>query len=148
MAVTKEIVPMKHFAIAFLVLPFAACAASSTTRGTDVATEPSSGMHVDMTSDDAAPATFPARLNQPSTPRAADRLAPRVVAELGGEARADLRLCVGGDGSVTSAKIAHGTGIDELDAAFVSEAQSWRYEPLAAADKVACQKVEISYRVR
>lgn len=138
---------MKHFVLALAFLPAAACAASSATRGSDVAAAPS-GMHVDMSSEDAVPATFPARLNQPSTPRAADRLAPRVVAELGGEARADLRLCVGGDGSVTSAKIAHGSGIDELDAAFVTEAQSWRYEPLAAADKTACQKVEISYRVR
>jgi TonB family protein len=101
-----------------------------------------------MTSDDAVPATFPARLTQPETPRAANRLANRVTAELGGEARADLRLCVGGDGAVTSAKIASSSGIAELDAAFLKEAESWRYEPLAAADKTACQKVEISYRVR
>ena len=138
---------MKNFAFAIAFLPVAACAASSAARGPDVAAEAPSGVRVDMVADDAAPPSFPARLTQPATPRAADRLAHRVTAELGGEARADLRLCVGGDGSVTSAKVARGTGIDELDAAFIDEAKSWRYEPLAA-DKTTCQKVEISYRVR
>jgi TonB family protein len=139
---------MNKLAIAFAFLPVAACATTSTTRGPEVATEASSGLDVDMTSEDAADATFPARLTQPTTPRAADRLAHRVTSELGGVARADLRLCVGGDGNVTSATVAHSSGIDALDAAFVDEARSWRYEPLAAIDKQACQKVEISYRVR
>ena len=139
---------MKNFAIAFAFLPAAACASSSAARGPDVASEAPSGLQVDMVSDDAAPATFPARLTQASTPRAANRLAHRVTAELGGEARADLRLCVGGDGTVTSATIANSSGIEALDAAFVDEAKTWRYEALLAADKSACQKVEISYRVR
>lgn len=139
---------MKIVAIALALVPVTACATSSTTRGPDVASEATSGTQVDMISEDAAEATYPARLTQPETPRAADRLAHRVTAELGGEARADLRLCVGGDGTVTSAKIARGTGISELDAAFVDEAKGWRYEPLAASDRSACQKVEISYRVR
>ncbi len=139
---------MNKLAIAFAFLPVAACATTSTTRGPEVATEASSGLEVDMTSADAVEATFPARLTQPATPRAADRLAHRVTSELGGLARADLRLCVGGDGNVTSATIASSTGITELDAAFVDEAKSWRYEPLAAVDRQACQKVEISYHVR
>lgn len=139
---------MKSIALSLAFVPVAACASTSATRGPDVASEATSGMHVDMASEEAAPATFPARLTQPQTPRAADRLAHRVNAELGGLARADLRLCVGGDGAVTSATIATSSGIDALDAAFVDEAKSWRYEPLAVADKSACQKVEISYRVR
>jgi TonB family protein len=139
---------MKIIALAVAFIPAAACATSSASRGPAVASEASSGMHVDMTSEDAAEATFPARLTQPATPRAANRVAHRVTAELGGIARADLRLCVGGDGAVTSATVANSSGIDELDAAFVDEAKSWRYEPLAASDKSACQKVEISYRVR
>jgi hypothetical protein len=35
------------------------------TRGPDVASEATSGMRVDMASEEAAPATFPARLTQP-----------------------------------------------------------------------------------
>ncbi|KAB2892499.1 MAG: hypothetical protein F9K40_18340, partial [Kofleriaceae bacterium] len=64
---------MKSIAIAIAFVPVAACATSSATRGPDVVSEAPSGMEVDMKSEDAAPATFPARLTQPTTPRAADR---------------------------------------------------------------------------
>ncbi len=139
---------MKTLAIALAFLPAAACAGASATRGPDVSSEPRAGLDVNLVEDEATSPSFPARLTQPSTPRAADRLAHRVTSELGGEARADLRLCVGGDGSVASASVARSSGIEALDAAFVDEARSWRYEPLAASEAKACQKVEISYRVR
>jgi TonB family protein len=136
----------KLIAIA-LALPLAACASSAVTRGPAVSDEPRAGAELDLVAADATGPSFPARLTEATTPRAADRLAHRVNVELGGEAHADLRLCVGGDGSVTSATVARSSGIDALDAAFVDEAKSWRYEALAAADKTACQKVEISYVV-
>jgi len=139
---------MKIFALAFVIVPALGCASSSATRGSLVADEPRSGIELDLAPGEAVAPTFPARLTAAETPRAADRLANQVKAELGGQARADLRLCVGGDGAVTSASVARGSGIDALDAAFVDEAKTWRYEPLAAPAATACQKVEISYNVR
>jgi TonB family protein len=137
---------MKIIALA-LALPLAACASSAVTRGPAVADEPHAGIELDMVAGEASTPSFPARLTEATTPRAADRLAHRVDVELGGHARADLRLCVGGDGSVTQATVARSSGIDALDAAFVAEAKTWRYEALAAPAATACQKVEISYRV-
>jgi TonB family protein len=136
---------MKNFALALVLIP-AGCAATSATRD-GVAVEPKAGTHVDMVAGEATAPSFPARLTEAHTPRAADRLSHRVSVELGGEARADLRLCVGGDGGVTEASVARSSGIAALDNAFVDEARSWRYEPLAAPDATACQNVEISYRV-
>lgn len=140
----------KLAALALVLVPAAGCATSAFERGTDRSAEPRAGVALELTARDdrgTAP-SFPARLTEASTPRAADRLAHRVAAELGGHARADLRLCVGSDGAVTSADVVRSTGISALDAAFVSEARSWRYQPLAAADATACQKVEISYNLR
>ncbi len=139
---------MKIIVLAFAIIPAAACASSSATRGPSVATEPRSGLQVDLVVEDATNPSFPARLTTPVAPRSADRLSHRVTSELGGQARAHLRLCVGGDGAVSSAAVARSSGITALDAAFVDEARSWRYEPLAARDATACQHVEISYRVR
>lgn len=139
---------MKHLALALVIVPVVGCASSSASRGSLVADEPRSGIEVDLVPGAAVTPTFPARLTAAETPRAADRLAHRVRSELGGQARADLRLCVGGDGTVASATVAQGSGIAALDDAFVAEARSWRYEPLAAPDATACQKVEISYVVR
>jgi TonB family protein len=137
---------MKIIALA-LALPLAACASSAVTRGPSVADEPRAGTQLDLVTGEATNPSFPARLTEASTPRAADRLAHRVDVELGGQARANLRLCVGGDGSVTSATVAKSSGIDALDAAFVDEAKSWRYAALASPEATACQKVEISYTV-
>lgn len=104
---------------------------------------------LDLTVDDAsATPSFPARLSSPTAPRAADRVAARVVAELDGRARTDVRLCVGGNGAVTNVALVRGSGIDELDAALLAEARSWRYQPLAIASATVCQKVEIGYTVR
>lgn len=137
---------MKIIALA-LALPLAACASTAVTRGPSVADEPRAGVELDLVAGEATTASFPARLTEASSPRAADRLAHRVDVELGGTARADLRLCVGGDGAVTSATVARSSGIAALDTAFVDEARTWRYEALAAPTATACQKVEISYTV-
>ncbi len=137
---------MKIIALA-LALPLVACASSAVTRGPAVSDGTRTGGELELVAGSASTPTFPARVTEPATPRAADRLAHRVNVELGGTARADLRLCVGGDGNVTSATVARSSGIDALDAAFVDEAKSWRYQSLAAADQTACQKVEISYVV-
>lgn len=137
---------MKIIALA-LALPLAACASTAVTRGPSVADEPRAGVELDLVATDATTASFPARLTEASSPRAADRLAHRVVVELGGNARADLRLCVGGDGAVTSATVARSSGIPALDTAFVDEARTWQYAALAAPSATACQKIEISYTV-
>lgn len=139
---------MKIIALAFAIIPAVGCASSAASRGTTAAEEPRSGIELDLVASDATPPSFPARLTEASTPRAADRLAHRIQVELGGAARADLRLCVGGDGAVTSATVARGTGIEALDAVFVDEAKTWRYQALAAPAAQACQKVEISYTVK
>jgi len=122
--------------------------ASSMSRDNTLPGEPSSGVTADLesTGDGAAP-SFPARIESPETPREANRLPSRVVAELGGEARADLKLCVDGSGRVATVAIARSSGIDELDEVFTDEARTWRYQPLAARDATVCQKVEIAYRV-
>lgn len=137
---------MKIIAVA-LALPLAACASTTVTRGPSVADEPRAGIELDLVAGEATAPSFPARLTEASSPRAADRLAHRVDAELGGQARADLRLCVGGDGSVTSATVARSSGIAALDTAFVDEAKGWRYAALASPSATACQMVEIDYRV-
>ena len=136
---------MKQLVLAVALVPLAACAASSTGRGPEVASPQRSGLAIALVADDAARPSFPRRLTAADT-RGADRLAHRVAAELGGQAHARLRLCVGGDGAVTSAELARGSGIAELDAALVDEARRWRYEPLALASATACQQVELSYR--
>lgn len=138
---------------ALALVSLAACGARVVERGPALPTEPRAGTTLDLTATvdaDAAAtrATFPARLTATAAPAAADRLAHRVQAELGGIARADLHLCVDGAGAVTSASVVRGSGIDALDAAFVDAARAWRYQPLAAPAASACQKVEIDYRVR
>ncbi len=138
---------MKIVAAALVFLP-AACASTATTRGPSTPDESRAGIELVLVDSDATQPSFPARLTEARTPAAADRLAHRVRAELGGEARADLRLCVAGDGSVASASITDSSGIEALDEVFVDTARNWRYEPLAAAGETACQKVEISYVVK
>lgn len=138
---------------ALAVLSLTACGARAVERGPSVAGEGRTGTTLELvasaeTSSDVAQATFPARLTATASPAAADRLAHRVSAELGGAARADLQLCVDGAGTVTRAEVVRGSGIAALDAAFVDAARAWRYEPLAAPSATACQKVEIAYRVR
>lgn len=133
-------------ALALVLAPLAACAASSAQRPL-VADEPISDIEVVLVSDTAIPASAPVRTTAATTPPAADRLAHQVQVELGGIARTDLRLCVGGDGSVTSARVARSSGISELDDVLTQAALGWRYQPLAAADAKACHNVEISYRV-
>ena len=139
---------MKTFtAISLAPVILAFGCASSTTRATAPA-EPRSGLTVDLVaSDDTAEATFPARISSPTTPRAANLLASRVVAELGGEARAALKLCVDGRGRVSKADVASSSGMTELDQVFVEEARTWRYQPLAVDDASVCRQVDIEYRV-
>jgi TonB family protein len=140
------VITMKIIALA-LALPLFACASTAVNRGPAVADEPRAGIELDLVAAEATTPSFPARLTAVSSSPAADRLAHRVEVELGGQARADLRLCVGGDGAVTSASVAESSGIAALDAAFVDAARGWRYEALAAPTATACQKVEISYTV-
>jgi TonB family protein len=139
---------MKIIALALAIVPAVGCASTSTNRGPSVPDGSSSGVELVIVDGDATAPTFPARLTPASAPSANRQLAHRVNVELGGVAHADLRLCVGGDGSVTSASVVSTSGIEALDSAFVDEARGWRYAPLAADDATACQKVEISYVVR
>lgn len=135
--------------LALALIPVAGCAASAIERGPAVAAEPRSGVKLDLiVAESSTEPSFPARLTPPTTPVAADRLAHRVRAELGGQARADLQLCVGGDGAVTAAEVVRTSGITALDAALVADARTWRYQPLAAATATACQNVEIAYTLR
>lgn len=136
--------------LALALVTTAGCGARAFERGPDVAAEPRSGAPLALTTveTDATAPSFPARLTAATTPAAADRLAHRVQTELGGVARADLKLCVDGTGAVTDAKVVRGSGIDALDAAFVDAARAWRYQALAIPSASACQKVQIDYRVR
>lgn len=84
---------------------------------------------------------------QPS-PRAADRFAHRVTAELGGQARADLRVCVGGDGAVTDASVVRTSGIAALDRALLADARTLRFQPRPARAADACRRVGVVYRPR
>lgn len=140
---------IKLAVVALALIPVAGCAASAMERGTDLTAEPRAGVRLGLiATESATEPSFPARLTAPTTPMAADRLAHRVRAELGGHARADLQLCVGGDGAVTTAEVVRGSGITALDAAFLADARTWRYQPLAAPSATACQKVEIAYTLR
>ncbi len=103
-------------------------------------------LDLSLGADSAAP-SFPARVSAVAAPRAADRLAPRVRAELAGKARTDVRLCVGGDGAVTDVALVRASGIAELDAALLAEARTWRYQPLALASATVCQQVAIGYTI-
>ena len=82
------------------------------------------------------------------TPRAADRLAHRVTSELGGHARADLRVCVGDDGAVTDASVVRTSGIAALDRALLADARTLRFQPRPARAADACRRVGIVYRPR
>jgi|GEM_PF-4331443 len=136
-------------ALALALLSATGCAATAMERGPTSATETraSVALELDVTASATGP-SFPARLTRATTPRAADRLAYRVAAELGGRARADLNLCVGGTGAVTSVEVVRPSGISALDAAFLADARAWRYAALAAPAATACQKIEIAYNVR
>jgi len=81
-------------------------------------------------------------------PRAADRFAHRVAAELGGHARADLRLCVGRDGAVTDAAVVRTSGIAALDQALLADARTLRFQPRPARAADACRRVGVVYRPR
>ena len=108
-----------------------------------------SAPRLELTVDDASAApSFPARITEPSAPAAADRLAARLVADQGGRARTDVRLCVAGDGAVADVSLVRSSGIDSLDDALIAEARTWRYQPLALASATVCQDVAIAYNVR
>lgn len=139
---------MKIIALALAIVPALGCASTNTTRGPSVPDGSSSGVELVIVDGDATGPTFPARLTPAAAPTANRQLSHQIRTELGGQARADLKLCIGGDGAVTSADVMETSGIEALDAAFVDEAKSWRYAPLAAADENACQTVQISYVVR
>lgn len=89
-----------------------------------------------------------ARTAAQPTPRAADRFAHRVAAELGGHARADLRVCVGDDGAVTDASVVRSSGIAALDHALLADARTLRFQPRPARAADACRRVGVVYRPR
>jgi len=133
-----------------LAVPALAAAGCATTTARDGLTSDSvrSGMRLEMVSESAATPSFPDRLSEPSAPLAAERLSHRIDTELGGKAHATLRVCVGGDGQVTSATVEKSTGIAALDRAFRDDAATWKYQALAAPDATACQQVMIAFHVR
>ena len=92
-------------------------------------------------------ATAP-RPTTPPAPRAADRFAHRVTVELGGHARADLRVCVGGDGAVTDAAVVRTSGLAALDQALLADARTLRFQPRPARAADACRRVGVVYRPR
>jgi TonB family protein len=134
---------IKAFALA--LVPVAGCLA--TTEGAGVATEEPGSMEVILMTDEAAAPSMPERLTA-AAPRASRRLAHQVDVEVGGLARANLKLCIDGEGAVTSATVARSSGIAAFDDVLVDAARAWRYERLAASDAHECHVVQISYRVR
>lgn len=139
---------MKAIDVLWLAMvPVAGCL--STTESGPLAAEEPTDMEIVLVTEEAviSPST-PSRLAPATAPRASRRLVHQVETELGGLARANLRLCIGGDGAVTSATVARSSGIAAFDDVLVTAARAWRYEPLAAPDANACHVVKISYRVR
>ncbi|HVV86434.1 MAG TPA: TonB family protein [Kofleriaceae bacterium] len=128
------------------LLAFTGCASSDYGRSTLPAL-PHSTPAIDLVLEDTgARPSAPARLSVASTPAAVRRLNGQVLAQLGGRARTDLRLCIGSDGAVTDVSLVHGSGIDALDAAMIDLARAWRYQAVPVAK--VCQAVSIGYTVR
>jgi TonB family protein len=138
---------MKPIKVLLLALvPVTGCL--STTDGGTLAAEEPSYMEVVLVTDESAAASIPQRAAPAAAPQASRRLVHQVDVELGGRARADLRLCVGGDGGVTSAAVIRSSGIAAFDDALLTAARDWRYVPLAAPEAQACHVARVSYRVR
>jgi TonB family protein len=133
-------------AFALALVPLAGCLA--TAGGAGVATDEPSDMEVVLITEEAAAPSLPALLTPAVAPAANRRLVHQVDVELGGLARANLRLCVDAAGGVTSATVARSSGIAAFDDVLVDAARAWRYEPLAARDAHECHVVTVSYRVR
>jgi TonB family protein len=132
--------------LALALVPVTGCLA--TTGGATVAAEDPSSMEVVLITDEAAAPSIPERLTAAAAPATNRRLVHQVDVELGGLARANLKLCVDAAGGVTSATVARSSGIAAFDDVLVDAARAWRYEPLAASDAHECHVVQVSYRVR
>jgi TonB family protein len=77
----------------------------------------------------------------PSLP-SADRIAPWIREKLGDHASADVRVCVAGDGHVTSIALVHTSQYDAFDRAVLKDVASWHFE---ATGDARCRTTTISY---
>jgi TonB family protein len=138
---------MRHIVIALLSL--SACATSGALdHPSDPTTGRGSSVQLDFSArgEDAAQPVFPAAID-PRLP-SADRVAPRIRQVLGENVTADVDLCVGGDGHVTSATVAKSSSNDAFDRSMLHDINEWQFEatPGAGAHKM-CERFTISYRV-
>jgi len=126
-----------------LALPLAACAAG--------------GVHIDVDSTPHAmpqlslhaivPTTRVARLPvAPEMPNT-DRLANQIRHVLGGQAVADVKLCVRPSGKTVSVELVGGSALPAFDQAVVRDALAWQFAAIPGPDSVqSCEVVAITYR--
>ena len=65
------------------------------------------------------------------------------------QVRGDVKMCLGKDGRITSARVLRSTGYPEYDARLIDRMQSWRYEPyqVNGAAVPVCSVVTFIYRM-
>jgi TonB family protein len=140
---------MKTHALLVVVssLSLSACAASSTMG---LGREPSSHATVrfDAMTTATATATFPAVIGEQRLP-SADHLRGALVAELGGIASVDVRLCVTPSGEVASVAVERGSTLAAFDEAVARDARAWRFAAQPGPSSLrACERATIEYRAR
>ena len=89
----------------------------------------------------AVPAAAALAPESPSLP-SADRIAPYIRERLGDHASADVRVCIAGDGHVTSIALVQSSSFDRFDDAVLKDVQSWHF---AATGDARCAKTTVEY---
>lgn len=89
-------------------------------------------------------ASAPRLTVQPALP-SADRIQTWIRDRIGDEASTELRVCVAGDGHVTSVRVLHPSSYAPFDRAVVKDVRAWRF---AAAGVPRCLPATIVYQAR
>jgi TonB family protein len=77
----------------------------------------------------------------------ADRLSRRIEAQLGDQARLDIRFCVTPAGQVASATLARSSTMPELDRAVMADVETWQFAAQPGPDSLrTCEVATIVYR--
>ena len=134
---------MKTVVAAALLLSACATTGTPSTLGTEPA-RTGSRVQLDLAVHPDAARVFPAAID-PRLPRA-DRLAHRLLAELGDTASLEVRLCVAPQGTVTSVEVLRGSSHEAFDQSVIADAMSWQFEALPGPASVkTCERATITY---